>query len=63
MSNSMWIVDEYWEWIHEAVYDVKQLYDNSNGTDKDRLYIKLKTLEMARDHFEQLYGEGGNSEV
>lgn len=53
-NNSQWIVDEYTEWIDKAVQDVEKLYNDCNSSDKDRLYIKLNTLKMAKNHFDDL---------
>ena len=53
-NNSMWIVEEYTEWLDKAIESVKGLYDECNSTDKSRLYIKLTTLQMAKEHFDNL---------
>lgn len=53
-NNSTWVVDEFTEWIDNSVKNVEQLYNECNSSDKERLYTKLMTFKMVKEHFDEL---------
>lgn len=55
-NNSVWVVDEFSEWIEKAVVSVNDLCDSADVYSQEyaRLLEKSRTLEMVKQKFDEL---------
>ena len=54
MNNSMWVIEEFNEWLNKAYKTIKELYEKADDEEKGRLKEKYYTIKMVVEKFEQL---------
>ena len=56
-NNPMWVVDEFTEWIKNAIVETEHLYKSAIGDEEKRLKEKYNTFKIVAQKFEELKNE------
>ena len=54
VNNSIWVIDEFTEWINEGIKSIEELANKTTGEEKIRLTEKLNTMIMVKGKLDEL---------